>query len=44
MATFTFMFLLNGRLVWRDESKKGSKDQATIQSSTTPDRGYHMGK
>ena len=26
------------------ENKKGGKDQETIQSSTTPDPGYHMGK
>ena len=26
------------------KSKKGCKDQETIQSSTTPDPGYHMGK
>ena len=26
------------------ESKKGDKDQESIQSSTTPDSGYHMGK
>ena len=26
------------------ESKKGGKDQESIQSSTTPDPGYHMGK
>ena len=25
-------------------SKKSGKDQETIQSSTTPDPGYHMGK
>ena len=25
-------------------SKKGSKDQETIQSNTTPDPGYYMGK
>ena len=25
-------------------SKKGSKDQESIQSSTTSDPGYHMGK
>ena len=25
-------------------SKKGSKDQELIQSSTTPDPGYHIGK
>ena len=27
-----------------NESKKGSKDQESIQSSTTPDLGYHIGK
>ena len=26
------------------ENKKDGKDQETIQSSTTPDPGYHMGK
>ena len=26
------------------QSKKDGKDQETIQSSTTPDPGYHMGK
>ena len=26
------------------KSKKGGKDQESIQSSTTPDPGYHMGK
>ena len=26
------------------ESKKGGNDQESIQSSTTPDTGYHMGK
>ena len=26
------------------ESKKDGKDQETIQSSTTPDPGHHMGK
>ena len=26
------------------ESKKDDKDQETIQSSTTPDLGYHMGE
>ena len=25
-------------------SKKGGKNQELIQSSTTPDQGYHMGK
>ena len=27
-----------------NQSKKDGKDQETIQSSTTPDPGYHMGK
>ena len=26
------------------QSKKDSKNQETIQSCTTPDPGYHMGK
>ena len=26
------------------QSKKGGKDQESIQSSTTPDPGYHMEK
>ena len=26
------------------KSKKAGKDQETIQSSTTPNPGYHMGK
>ena len=29
----------------KNKSKKDAKDQQeTIQSSTTPDQGYHMGK
>ena len=28
----------------RNKSKKGGKDEESIQSSTTPDPGYHMGK
>ena len=27
-----------------DKSKKEGKDQESIQSSTIPDRGHHMGK
>ena len=27
-----------------NQDKKGGKDQETIQSSTTPDPGYNMGK
>ena len=26
------------------QSKKDAKDQETIESSSTPDPGYHMGK
>ena len=26
------------------QSKKGGNNQESIQSSTTPDPGYHMGK
>ena len=26
------------------QSKKGGKDQESIQSSTTPNTGYHIGK
>ena len=28
----------------RNQSEKGGKDQESVQSSTTPDPGYHMGK
>ena len=28
----------------QDKSKKGSKDQVSVQLSTTPDPGYHTGK
>ena len=28
----------------KHEIKKGGKDQESIQSSTTPDLGYHVGK
>ena len=31
-------------VVRKIECKKDDKDQETIQSSTTPDPGYHMGK
>ena len=27
-----------------EQSRKGGKDQETIQSTTTTDPGYHMGK
>ena len=27
-----------------EQSKKDGSDQQTIQSSSTPDQGYHMGK
>ena len=32
------------KLIAKVESKKDGKDQERIQSSTTPDPGYHMGK
>ena len=32
------------RLLKCFEGKKGGKDQESIQSSTTPDPRYHMGK
>ena len=28
----------------RNQSEKGGKDQESVQSSTTPDPGYHIGK
>ena len=28
----------------RNKSEKGGKDQESVQLSTTPDTGYHMGK
>ena len=37
-------FVFCDDVVHKLESKKGGKDQETIQSSTTPDPGYHMGK
>ena len=30
--------------IFHSKSKEEGKDQETIQSSTTPDPGYHMGK
>ena len=38
------MLLGNRKNVVAKKSKKGSKDQELIQSSTTPDTGYHMAK
>ena len=40
------MCYVNHKLVLAvcDRSKKGGKDQETIQSSTKADPGYHMGK
>ena len=35
---------INVVLCMQYESKKGDKDQESIQSSTTPDPGYQMGK
>ena len=35
---------LGSNLIVGGFRKKGDKNQETIQSSTTPDPGYHMGK
>ena len=36
--------IFKDRFAISPESKKGGKDQGTIQSSTTPDQGHRMGK
>ena len=36
--------MLQNMRVSFDKSKKDSNDQEKIQSSTTPDLGYHVGK
>ena len=36
------MYRTGGKV--RNRSKKDGKDQESLQSSTTPDQGYHMGK
>ena len=38
----TYLLVLVNSLF--SKSKKGGKDKDSIQSSTTPDPGYHMGK
>ena len=38
------MTILQNYTIFSFESKKGGKDQELIQSSTTPDPGYHTGK
>ena len=35
---------IKDRTTQKIKSKKGGKDQETIQSNTTPDPGYHIGK
>ena len=40
MCRFSFIFFILVSI----ESRKDGKDQETIQSSTTPDTIYHMGK
>ena len=37
-------FWTTGVVSCNNESKKGDKNQESIQSSTSPDLGYHMGK
>ena len=37
-------FVSTSFLNLQTKSKKGGKDQKSIQSSTTPDQGHHMGK
>ena len=37
-------FVFSDDVVLKLENKKDDKDQETIQSSTTPDPGNHMGK
>ena len=45
LKTFYILIASNFRTVlWSYKSKKGGKDQESIQSSTTPDPGYYMGK
>ena len=44
MHTTSMYAIENTRWVSFDIKQKGGKDQETIQSSTTPDPGYHMGK
>ena len=39
-----YIYTLKRELVDTNKSKEGGKDQETIQSSTTPDPGYHMEK
>ena len=41
---FEFVKLTKMISVQFQQSKKYCKDQETIQLSTTPDPGYHMGK
>ena len=43
LSRFAIRSLRKGELV-QHLSKKVGKDQELIQSSTTPDQGYHMGK
>ena len=39
-----FNFWTTDVIICNNESKKGGKYQESIQSSTIPDLGYHMGK
>ena len=44
MQSMTRSLDQNSQSCGQYESKKGGKDQESIQSSTTPDPGYQMGK
>ena len=43
MRTQNFINHIIGSVASSYQSKKGGKDQQSIQSSTTPDPGYHKG-
>ena len=45
MSEFSQVMQQSQTSLWYSkESKREGKDQELIQSSTTPDPGYHMGK
>ena len=41
---FYLGLMLSGDSAFSHKVRKSGRDQETIQSSTTPDPGYHMGK
>ena len=47
LASICGLLLLSTFAMFRglsNQSEKGGKDQESVQSSTTPDPGYHIGK